>query len=436
MRILLLTPGTGHFFCGSCLRDNALARALHRLGHDVSLVPLYLPHFLEGDRDAFADTTVHMGGINMYLQQKSRIARHLPRFVHDWLDRPSLLRWASKRGNMTEAQDLGAMTVSMLRGELGHQRAEALRLAQWIRSIDPPDVVVLSNIMLTGVVHVLRDAVPAKFVATLQGEQPFLDALGDEHRPLAWDILRERTKELDAFMPVSATYGRLMRERLELDDEKIHVVHNGIDLEGHEVEPTPLGERRPRTIGYLARMCTDKGLHTLVDAFIELRRRPATRDVKLCAMGVCLREDEAYVDALRARLDSAGLRGDVLFERNVDRSRKLDVLRGLSVLSVPATYGESFGLYLLEAMASGVPVVQPRHGAFEEVLSETGGGILCEPDDADSLATAIESMLADESRAQSIADTGRDAVRERFTQDAMARGFLAACERALFAAGS
>ncbi|MCA8972059.1 MAG: glycosyltransferase family 4 protein, partial [Planctomycetes bacterium] len=330
MRILLLTPGTGHFFCGSCLRDNELARALHRLGHEVSLVPLYLPHFLEGERDAFADSTVHMGGINMYLQQKSRIARHLPRFLHDWLDRPSLLRWASKRGNMTEAQDLGEMTVSMLRGELGHQRAEALRLAQWIRTIEPPDVVVLSNIMLTGVVHVLRDAIPAKFVATLQGEQPFLDALGDEHAQQAWGILQERTKELDGFLPVSATYGRLMQERLDLDESKVHVVHNGIDIEEHDAVPVPLCERRPRTIGYLARMCRDKGLHTLVDAFVHLKSRDDMGDVRLHAIGVRLREDEVYVQVQRERLAAAGLLDATTFEFNVERQRKLEFLRSIS----------------------------------------------------------------------------------------------------------
>ena len=175
MRFLLLTPGTGHFYCGSCLRDDALGQALRALGHDVEVAPLYLPMVLE--RDEGRAPPVRMGGINVYLQQKSRVARLLPRFVTSLLDSPRLLRWASKRGNMTEASDLGELTVSILRGEDGRQQKELEKLVDWIRTQPRPDVVIVSNAMLTGVVRKIREAVQVPVVVTLQGEAPFLDGL-------------------------------------------------------------------------------------------------------------------------------------------------------------------------------------------------------------------------------------------------------------------
>lgn len=439
MRILLLTPGTGHFFCGSCLRDNALRGALLELGHDVEMVPLYLPHVLEDEDRVLRDQAVRMGGINIYLQHKSRLARALPRFFLRWLDRPGLLRWASRRGNMTDAADLGEMTLSMLRGEDGHQKREVAQLASWIAEGDAPEIIVLSNVMLIGVVRALRARVPSRIVVTLQGEQPFLDALPDRFRDAAWNELRARAEDADLFFPVSESYGALMAERLGLSRERWRTLHNGIDLAaGFESEPAPLRTRTPRTIGYLARMCEDKGLHTLVDAFIELKTGTSKADFEdLClhALGVRLREDEPFVRELEQRLQRAQLLEHVRFSPNATRSEKLSALASWSVMSVPATYGESFGLYLLEAMASCVPVVQPRHGAFEEVLGLSGAGLLCAPDDGLDLAAKLAELLREPERAQQHADAGRRAVRERFQARAMAESFVAmVSERARAAA--
>lgn len=428
MRFLLLTPGTGHFYCGSCLRDNALARELRRQGHEVQLAPLYLPHFVEDEATSIKDSAVHMGGINMYLQQKSRLAKRLPRFIENFFDRPSLLRFAAKRGSMTEAADLGDMLLSMLRGEHGQQSKEVAKLAAWIASVEPPDVIVLSNIMLVGVVRALKSVTDAKIVVTLQGEQPFIDALGAEHRDAAWATLRERVREVDLLLPVSRTYGELMRERLGPGAPPMRVVLNGLDVDDFSQEPPRLAARRPRSIGYLARMCREKGLHTLVEAYCLLRTERRFDDLQLEVVGVCLREDEDFVASLRQRLERQGLLDKVSFAGNVDRAHKLAFLARIQVLSVPATYGESFGLYLLEAMASGVPVVEPRHGAFPELIAATGGGLLCEPDDATSLARGLATLLDDAVQAQALADRGRAAVHANFTASFMARSFVEACQ--------
>lgn len=425
MRFLLLTPGTGHFYCGSCLRDNALGSALVRLGHEVDVVPLYLPLVLEHGAES---ARVQMGGINMYLQQKSRLARRLPRWLADLLDSPGLLRWASRRGNLTQARDLGAMTLSMLQGERGRQAAEVEKLTQWLAAkTERPDVIAISNAMLCGVVRPLKQAIDRPVVASLQGEAPFLDALPAPFSTQAWQVLRERAADIDVFVPVSHSYGALMRERLGLDQGRVRVVYNGIDERDWRDDPGRLAARRPRTIGYLARMCRDKGLHTLVEAFVQLKASGRCDDVRLRVAGARLSEDGALVADLQRQLRAGGCADAVDWLPNIDRATKLAFLRTLSVLSVPATYGESFGLYVLEAMASGVPVVQPRHGAFPELLEATGGGVLCAPDDPAALAAALEELLFDDERAQALADRGRRAVFANFTAERMAREFVDAC---------
>jgi glycosyltransferase involved in cell wall biosynthesis len=167
-------------------------------------------------------------------------------------------------------------------------------------------------------------------------------------------------------------------------------------------------------------MCEDKGLPLLVEAFIALRRRGRVPDLCLGVAGVELAEDRPLVEKLRRRLRDVGLAEEVKFLPNVDAPAKWDFLRSLSVLSVPAQCEESFGLYLIEAMAVGVPVVQPRHAAFPEILGATGGGLLCEPGDPGALADAIESLLLDPERARRLGEAGRAAVLENFTAERMA----------------
>lgn len=432
MKFMLLVPGTGHFYCGSCLRDDALGKALRAMGHNVEVVPLYLPLVVEDPAadPAAPQVPVHMGGINMYLQQKTKLARRLPRWLADLLDRPGLLRWASRRGNLTEAPDLGAMTLSMLRGEHGQQALEVEKLVAWAKATSTPDVIVLSNAMLTGVARRLRQELRAPVVVTLQGEAPFLDALPAPFSEQAWQALRDNAAGIDAFVPVSRFYGDEMAKRLGIDSERLHVVENGIDVHDLQTEPTRLAERQPKAIGYLARMCRDKGLPTLVDAFALLLEKNTVPDLRLRVAGVMLREDRALVEELRARLRATGHAERAEFLPNVTRQQKLDLLHSLSVLSVPATYGESFGLYVLEAWAAGTPVAQPRIGPFPDLIAATGGGLLCEPDDPASLAEALEQLLLDGERAQRMADAGRAACLTHFTSERMAREFEAVCRKA------
>jgi glycosyltransferase involved in cell wall biosynthesis len=140
--------------------------------------------------------------------------------------------------------------------------------------------------------------------------------------------------------------------------------------------------------------------------------------------GGCGPGDEPFVKELRRRLAEAGYIGETVFVPNPSRAEKIDFLGALTVFSVPAMYGEAFGLYVIEALAAGVPVVQPRHGGFPEIITATGGGILCERGDAKALADALEDLLLNPARAQALGIAGQKAVFERFTAEAMARETL------------
>jgi glycosyltransferase involved in cell wall biosynthesis len=425
MNIVQITPGAGAMYCGNCFRDNALVAELRRLGHDVTMVPLYLPLTLD-EVDQSADTPIFFGGINVYLEQKSNLFRYTPNFLRRLLTSRKLLAWASGRTASTRAQDVGDILISMLRGEEGRQARELDELIFWLKTQPKPDVICLSNALLVGLARRLKSELGAPIVCTLQGEDYFLDALPETHRGEAWRLLSERARDVDLFIAPSNYFGNLMTKRLNLSPEKVTVVYNGINLDGFEIQT-----RKPQTqslsapvLGYLARMCKEKGLDTLVEAFILVKHRGNIPRLKLQIAGSCGPADEAFVKSLRKRLAEAGFIGEAAFFPNISRVEKIDFLRGLSAFSVPANYGEAFGIYLIEALAAGIPVVQPRTASFTELVEATGGGVLCEPNNPKSLADAIEDLLRHPERARTLGGTGRAAVHQNFDAETMARNTL------------
>jgi glycosyltransferase involved in cell wall biosynthesis len=419
-------------YCGGCLRDNALVAALRKLGHEVVMVPLYLPLTLD-EEDQSAGTPLFFGGISVYLEQKSPLFRGAPGWLHDLFASPRLLKWAAGKAAKTRAADLGELTLSMLRGEAGNQARELETLITWLKTQPKPDVVCLSNALLIGMVRRLKTEMSVPVACALQGEDFFLDALPESHRAACWQALAERAAEVDLFIAPSRYFGGLMRERLGLPADRMRVVYNGINLDGYGIEApkaAPLSSLGPRSappvLGFFARMCREKGLDTLVEAYIILRQRGRVGNLKLRVGGSCGPADEAFVNSLRQRLQASGLLSDVEFHPNLDRASKVAMLRSLSVFSVPALYGEAFGLYVIEALAAGVPVVQPRTAAFPELIEATGGGVLCAAGDAQALAEAVEELLLDPARARALSDAGRRAVTERFSAAAMAQATVEA----------
>jgi glycosyltransferase involved in cell wall biosynthesis len=410
MRIVYLMPGAGGtFYCENCLRDAGLIRALKRLGHDPLMVPLYLPLKIDEPRSV-RSAPVFFGGINVYLQQKSALFRKTPRWLDRLFDAPWLLRWAARKAGMTRAQDLAETTLSMLRGEDGRQAKELERLIAWLAAEERPDVVCLSNVLLIGIARRVRQELRVPIVVALQDEDIFLDGLPEPHRERAYAAIAERARDADAFVAVSRYYADLLRERLGLPREKVHVVYNGISPEGYEPAPAPPD---PPVIGFLERLCPEKGIDILADAFLSLRGR--FKGLRLRAAGGWTTADEPFLSEIRGRLAAASAASDAEFLPNLERGDRQAFLRGLSVLSVPARHAEAFGMYIIEALASGVPVVLPRRGAFPELVEATGGGILYDGDGPEPLAEALASMLSAPPRARELGEKGRKAVLESFT---------------------
>lgn len=421
MRVLQLTPGTGSFHCGSCLRDNALVKALRVRGHDALLLPLYLPLVTDVE-EANPEQSVRVGGVGLYLQQKVPFFHRLPKFIHRWVNSESMLRWASTKLGMTSARDLGEMTVGSLQGEKGNQWPVWNELVDWICEHANADVICLSNALLIGLAPAIARRTGKPIVCALQGEDAFVDTLIEPYRTHAWALLQENAKYVTKFISPSRFYADVMCQKLAVGPEAMAVVPNGINFETFlPVRPT---EAPPSpTIGYLARMIHGKGLTTLVDAFIALAKRKTIPGVRLRIAGAKTEGDEKYIAGLQQKIREAGFDNRVSWEPNLSFEDKVQFLHELSVFSVPATYGEAFGLYVAEAQGVGVPVVQPRHGAFPEILELTQGGVLCEPDDVDSLSRTLEDLLKDDARRHHMAATARANARVHYASAKMAENF-------------
>lgn len=419
MKILHLTPGTGSFYCGSCLRDHALIRALRARGHDAIMAPLYLP--LVTDRETSnPEIPIQVGGVSLYFQEKMPFLRHVPRFLLSWLNAPGVLRLASRFLGMTSPRDLGLMTLGALKGEEGNQWPEWRHALDWIKQEVKPDVISLSNGLLLGLCPVIKRDLGIPVVVSLQGEDTFLDTLPEPYGSQCWAAMRANAQHVDRFITASAYYGKTMGGRLEVPGDKVSVIFNGLDVTAFAAaKPDPNWP----TIGYFARMIHGKGLTTLVDAYIELAKRGTVPRVKLKVGGSTTPADARYLAGLRKKIADAGLSERVEWHPDLSFGDKVKFFRDLTVFSVPATYGEAFGLYVIESMASGVPVVQPRHAAFPELIEATGGGVLCEPDDVKSLADALESLLNDGPKRQRLISVGMTRVRSEFTAVKMAEKF-------------
>jgi glycosyltransferase involved in cell wall biosynthesis len=416
MRILSITAGAAGMYCGSCLRDNALARELLARGHEVTLLPLYTPTLT--DEENVSRPSVLFGGVSIYLQQKVPAFRRMPKFVDRLLDSPGLIRAFASRSTSTDPRTLGDLTVSMLQGTAGVLRKEFDKLVEWLRDEPVPDVINLPNSLLIGLAAPLADALGRPICCTLQGEDLFLDGLIEPHRSRAVELIRSQVPKVDRFIAVSHFCAAQMSERLGIRADQVSVVPLGISVAGHERrsrEKVPEGGGDDFRIGYFARVAPEKGLHLLAEAFQLVRRGAPRSRIRLEVGGYLSPSDRPYLRHIERSLERAGFKNDFAYHGTLDRLGKLEFLRRIDVLSVPATYDEPKGLFLLEAMASGVPAVQPRRGAFIEVVEKTGGGLLVEPDDAENLAEGLDRVRRDATLREELARRGFEGVRKHYT---------------------
>lgn len=430
MKVTFLTAGTGSYHCGACMRDNTLVTALHRDGHEVALLPMYLPMQLDEEMlPQVKEAPIFFGGINVYLQQKFSLFRHTPRWLDKLFNGAGLLRSVAKRSHMTSARVQGEMTLAMLRVEESRLTKELGKLIDWLKHHEKPDLICLSNALLSGLTRELKKQLNLPVIAFFQGEDTFLDSLPDPFREQSWAEMKERLSEADLLVSPSSFYAKLMADRLGIAVDEIEVLPNGINLDGYG----PAAMEDPPAIGYLARMSREKGLGILVDAYLDFHQAAKHPTCKLKIAGSCTAGDEDFVQEQKNKLEAAGLSSLVEWQPNITREEKEEFLRGLTLFSVPVTYPEAFGLYLIEAMASGVPVVNPDASSFSEIAATTGGGIPVPPGDPAALARGWEHLLNDPEALRAIGERGRRGVEARYSVGAMKDGFVKLAERVLAA---
>jgi len=407
-------------YCGNCFRDNALVTEFRRMGHDALMVPLYLPLTLD-EEDQSKGTPIFFGGLNVYLSQKFKLFRKAPNWLRNIFNANIIVRSIGKIAGKTRGKDVGALTLSMIRGEEGNQLKELEELITWIKEGDKPDIICLSNALLIGMSRKLREALSIPVICLLEGEDTFLDSLPSPEREKSWAEIQRRVVDVSLFIAPSRYYSNVMAERVAIPSEQLVQIYNGINLEGYNTSPLP---DAPPVLGYFARLCPEKGLDSLIDAYIIVRNSGRVPNLKLAIGGGYQPMDKAFVEEQKNKLQKAKLLDEVKFEVNIDRERKLEFYSQLTVLSVPALYGEAFGLYVVEAMASGVPIVALNDASFPEMVEETGAGLICKKNSKENLANTIEQLLLNPEQLIKHSKAGRTAAANTFNIQKMASSYI------------
>lgn len=292
-------------------------------------------------------------------------------------------------------------------------------MLDWLEAEPRPDVINLPYTLLIGLAGPLKKALGAPVCCTLQGEDLFLEGLREPYRERALDLIRQSIPHVDCFLAVSDYYAEFMCRYLGIPDHKMEIARLGVTTDGYR-EAAPLRTGGPLAIGYFARIAPEKGLHVLAEAYrIVHAEEPGCT---LQAAGYLAPEHRTYFNGIERQLKEWNL--PFRYHGTLDRAQKIAFFESIDVLSTPTVYADPKGIFVLEAMAAGVPFVQPRHGSFPEIAQRTGGGILVEPEDPESLARGLLTILRDPELRASLARRAHAGVRTHYTVGQMARQTL------------
>ncbi|MCF8378769.1 MAG: glycosyltransferase family 4 protein [Bacteroidales bacterium] len=414
MKIMHIIPGSGgSFYCGNCLRDSKFVEGMRKSDHSVVKLPMYLPLFAD-EHDLESEIPVFYGAISMYLKQMFPIFRKAPRWIDNLLNSGPMLKLASSMAGSTNAKGLEEMTVSMLLGEEGEQKVELERMIDWIATNCNPDIIHLSNALLLGLAHRLKEKMNIPVICSLQDEDVWVDVMEPSYRDKVWNLMSTRGNDVAAFVSVSEFYAAEMKKKMNLPEEKLRTVHIGIYPEDYTYMSP--GEKE-RNIGYVSRLNEENGLAVLVDAFIELKKNEGFQDVKLILTGGSTGDDRKFLKKIKRKLHTNRLSEFVEFHEEFESEGLKEYFKKVSVISVPVLNGEAFGIYLLESMASGIPVIQPSAGAFPEIIETSGGGKLFEPRNSGDLAKSLMELLSDPAEHERLSKAGREGVEKHFHID-------------------
>lgn len=414
MKIAYIIPGFGGtFYCGNCLRDSTFSVALKNLGQEAVSVPLYLPDSFSNHAEKH-EVPVFYGAVNIYLKQKVRFLRNMPNWLYHFFNSRRILEFASRKSGSTRAEGLEDITISMLMGKEGFQEKELSELIHYLKNHEKPDVVHLSNALLLGLAGEIKKELNIPVFCSLQDEDVWVDGMKPKYRQQIWNLMSEKAKDVDAFITFSQYFSSMMKKKMNLPDEKVHIVKIGLDIKRYDVH-FPNG--RIPEISYLSRINEENGFGVLVDAFILLKKKKEFSKVRMRVSGGSTGDDKKFINKQKKKLSKAGILDDITFYSDYSSLELGEFFNGASLLSVPVLKGEAYGLYQIEALASGIPLVQPELGAFPEIINQTGGGIVYSPNTAESLAAALSELLSDKDKIYQLGVNGRKAIEKDYNID-------------------
>lgn len=426
MKIIYIAAGAGPGYCGACHRDVTLVKGLQARGHDAFLVPLYTP--IRSDEAIQGMDRMFYGGINAYLQQALPIFRKAPRIL-DWIfDRRWLLNLVSRFAIDTRPEDLGDMTVSVLKGTDGYQKKELDKLMDFLMGEDKPDVLNLTNSLLSGIAPEVKRRLKVPVACTLQGEESFIARLPLSCRQEAQALLRKNSHSIDLFISPSEQYAEMMTDYLAVARSRIEIVPPGVEM-GTFTMPEARPEF-PMRIGFLSRISPVKGLDLLVESFCRMEKARSTGAV-LAVAGTASPGETETLSQMKARLSQDGLLDRLEYSGELDLPGKLRFLRSCHVFCQPSRFPEQRGMACLEAMATGLPAVVPRTGIFPEVINCTGGGLLIEPEHVPSIAASLTLLRDDPETRHRMGQAAHQGVSRFYSSDLMVSEALEAYERLL-----
>lgn len=385
MKIVFVITSSGDaYYCGNCFRDNLMAQAMKQAGHEVVIMPVYLPL---RQKTFQADTPLFFPATTYYVAQKFFKHSSIPKWLQKLLGIKPLLNLAMSMAGTTTSDGMEDMTLSMISGERRPFTDMVQPMVDWILQTEKPDVVYVSSSMLLGIAKALKHANPAQKIACMaQDEEVWIDGLRKDDAAKAWQLMAVNLQYADVVITTSHYYKEKMKLLMPLPESlSVHVVYPGVDTAHYASESHP---SKP-TIGFFYRMNKLDGLDVLAEAFIILKKRNTVPGLRLRVGGGYTSADKKFVKKVKRLL--APYQADVRMDQTYDWDHHSSFFRDISVICVPLQFTESVGLYLLEAFAAGVPAVEPDLGSFKEIVDKAG--LIYSKNDAISLANTLEQMF-------------------------------------------
>ncbi len=394
MKIVILAAGAGAMYCGACARDAALAKTFSAQGHEAWVIPLYTPMRLE-EAELLPTHPVLFGGVSAYLRETVKGFDRWPKGLVKLLDHPKLLAWAGKFAVKTQASGLGPMTCSMLEGLAGKHRDEIARVAALVAE-EKPDLIIVSNSLLSGIIPALKAASQAKVLCQVQGEDGFLAELPEQWRGKALALMRVNSEAADGLVAPCRSHAAEMAKLLSCPLERFQVMPH--PAPSRPLLPQPSG---PFTLGYLSSIRRAKGLDLLLESF-----RDIPENWRLIVGGRVL--EPAFYKEVLALAQPLGSRIEFLGE--VPPSEKEAFFRRIDLFVLPSRLNESRGVAAMEALSYGRCILVPRSGIFSEWEEEGCPGVLCfEPGSVEGMLRVIEEV--ERGRLAEMGPLGRERIR-------------------------